>query len=431
MNKKMSEEELLLYIEENYEILSLRKMSRDSGHSRKKITKIMEENSFKKEDFRLSQDKIDYILEFSDKTSTALAKELDIPASTIRGVWNRHGIKKKHLFNPCPIEFVEMYDKEKSSRKIAEHYGVSNTTVLNFAKEIGYVNVVSPILTESQIEHVISSYENKSAMSLSKELDVSESTVSKIWMESGLRDKKKNRYRVNEDYFEEIDTKEKAYWLGWLAADGCLHRRGNTYSVKLSLHSKDKAVLDMLNKALAHEKPVTRTLYRNKDVSTVEIVSEKMFNDLIAHGITPQKTWTYRLTLLDNELMSHFMRGFFDGDGSIFNGNQNMLPSSYGVSISGNIALLGEIKQYLETQGLASVLVEDKRVYTDKFGALIFRDTSEKYCFLKWLYKDSDIFRLERKRCIAEEFIALVESNSTNKSTNTRAVEKYNDICRL
>ena len=51
-----------------------------------------------------------------------------------------------------------------------------------------------------------------------------------------IRNKK---FKVNDDYFEIIDTEEKAYWLGFLYADGCVARKGNYYNIKI-----DQALYD-------------------------------------------------------------------------------------------------------------------------------------------------------------------------------------------
>ena len=53
--------------------------------------------------------------------------------------------------------------------------------------------------------------------------DVSEDTVRR-WMKENNINIRKRKYNVNEQYFSDIDSPEKAYWLGFLSADGYVHQ---------------------------------------------------------------------------------------------------------------------------------------------------------------------------------------------------------------
>ena len=68
-----------------------------------------------------------------------------------------------------------------------------------------------------------------------------------------------NKYTFNKDYFERIDSKDKAYFLGLLYADGCnsISATKQHHTIVLNLQEKDKDILDIFNKYINSNKPLT------------------------------------------------------------------------------------------------------------------------------------------------------------------------------
>lgn len=89
--------------------------------------------------------------------------------------------------------FISKYKELKSSRKMGEFFGCEKTTILNHCKKIGFdpKSLQSPKLTEKQKQEIISLYEEKTASELAKVYNVSDSLISKVWMEAGKRGKKR------------------------------------------------------------------------------------------------------------------------------------------------------------------------------------------------------------------------------------------------
>lgn len=120
-------------------------------------------------------------------------------------------------------QFIQDYDLLKSSRKMADKYKVNRKAILSFAKQIGYQNTNMGVkITEKIKPYLREQYYYKSSTELSKELNISASTIAGFWRREGLKGKKRRVYHYNEHYFQNIDAPEKAYWLGFLAADGCI-----------------------------------------------------------------------------------------------------------------------------------------------------------------------------------------------------------------
>ncbi len=155
---------------------------------------------------------------------------------------------------------------------------------------------------------------------ISKEIGISTSAVSenlnKIFG-NGRRDRciyKRRIFSLNENFFEEINTEGKAYFLGLLYADGCLTNNQNL--IVIALHEKDKEILDRFNKELEYTRPlhfVRSNQYR------LEVSCRKLRRDIEKYGITPNKSKTLKFpNNIPNDFINHFIRGYFDGDGCIY-----------------------------------------------------------------------------------------------------------------
>ena len=127
------------------------------------------------------------------------------------------------------------------------------------------------------------------------------------------------KYPINEQFFNEIDSEEKAYFLGILYADGT--NSTNKTEVSLRLQEDDRELLIDLNNLLQPTKPVLPIISKNKKHKTLYrliINSKKISNKLNELGVVPNKTFKIMYpTWLNKNLENHFIRGYFDGDGYI------------------------------------------------------------------------------------------------------------------
>lgn len=126
------------------------------------------------------------------------------------------------------------------------------------------------------------------------------------------------RINVNEDFFKKWSD-EMAYVLGYFAADGCMfiNPRGSKY---ISFTSTDKEILEKVKEALQSKHKFTLRKFRNKnwkDSLTLQIGSKEMYKDFVKLGFMENKTLRVRLPEMPKRFISHFIRGYFDGDGSI------------------------------------------------------------------------------------------------------------------
>lgn len=133
------------------------------------------------------------------------------------------------------------------------------------------------------------------------------------------------RHHFNEDFFNSIDTEEKAYILGFIYADGYVSKNSSKqrYMLRVVLDTKDEQILHDINKALLSNKPVVRGTRVTKKgyvskFSTLALYSKKVVLDLEKLGCLSPKALSIRFPyFLTGDLCSHFIRGYFDGDGHI------------------------------------------------------------------------------------------------------------------
>lgn len=268
----------------------------------------------------------------------------------------------------------------------------------------------------SPIEDIILMYnQGLSCSKIAATFNCSESFINKKIAEQNITKRIGGSYRrnYNQSFFNIIDTEAKAYWLGFLYADGCVQEK-STGQKLVSLAVKDKEVIDKFIKSLEGDF-VTKTY---KDVHTIHLTSTMMFNSLVNHGCIPRKSLVLKFPNLPDSLVNHFMRGYFDGDGSVFvthprNHNKtNTVYKSIGIGICGTQEFLSEYNKYL---GLNEAK-KDKR----KEGNVWYLSTSgtnKARAFYEFIYKDATIY-LTRKKDKFENYFKERGSTTTISHPN-------------
>lgn len=165
-------------------------------------------------------------------------------------------------------------------------------------------------------EEAISLLENNWSLSkISKVYNICSNSLSKrLKKKSYIIINKQNERGTNHNVFETIDTEEKAYWLGFLYADGSIHSKTN--QIELSLKESDFSHLEKFKLFIGAQNKI---IYREKTKSyRYCFFSKKIRKDLINLGCFPRKTEKLTFPNLTNDLLKlSFIRGYFDGDGCL------------------------------------------------------------------------------------------------------------------
>jgi hypothetical protein len=132
------------------------------------------------------------------------------------------------------------------------------------------------------------------------------------------RVKKVRPVLVNQDFFKKW-TPAMAYVLGYFAADGCMsvNSRGAHF---IEFTSTDKEQIERVREMIQSSHVIGRSATENQRWKTgyrLQIGSKEIFNDLLRLGLTPRKSLTLDLPEVPEQHFSHFVRGYFDGDGCV------------------------------------------------------------------------------------------------------------------
>lgn len=212
------------------------------------------------------------------------------------------------------------------------------------------------------------------------------------------------KYSGNFDYFKNIDSPEKAYWLGFIYADGMVSIRedaGN--SLKIRLSPKDREHLELFVKCLGGnfeiKNRVNSGFSEGQPCIDLEINSNKMVDDLVSHGVLPSKSLTLQPPNIAKNLEFDFIRGYFDGDGSIYKTNQY---NNYCLSILGTEEVLTWIQERLGVeQKLEQRFITEKNTYHFRVGG-----TNKPYKVLNKIYNGN--ICLKRKFNIYQELQSFI-----------------------
>ena len=136
------------------------------------------------------------------------------------------------------------------------------------------------------------------------------------------------KHTINENYFERIDNEKKAYLLGFIFADGCVQILPTTSALTASQMERDKDILESMKKELLSDYPLLEISVKGTDQKKYNFYAynRKLCGDLIKLGVCPRKSLILKFPdYLDEELVRHFIRGYFDGDGCIWDGKRKKM----------------------------------------------------------------------------------------------------------
>lgn len=201
-----------------------------------------------------------------------------------------------------------------------------------------------------------------------------------------VRRMRKNRYYFDINYFENIDSNEKAYFLGLMYADGSITK--NEAYLKL----KDEDIIIKFKKALNAEQPIYYQNYDNYYSYQISICSQKFCQDLINLGCFINKTKILRFPSIKIEYYSHFIRGFFDGDGCL-QLNDKLSHCRFDLT-SASLEFLNDIRPIITekaiTNGYLGKESNTNTYHLNYSGKQVIQ-------IMSWLYQDSNDLYLTRK----------------------------------
>lgn len=283
-----------------------------------------------------------------------ISKLYEVSSTTIKGILERNNVKieprfRKSQFSDEDIKyFLELYDKGLTLNEIAKMFGVTSSTIKYLFKKCG-----------------------------------------KKCRNAGQYNRK---YKLNESFFDSIDTEEKAYIVGLLYADGYNNTKAG--AIEISLQARDRLILEKIKTLLETDIPLIyykSTSPTHQDYYKLIIHSRHISDQMVKLGMYRAKSLILDFPeWLDKEFYPSFLRGYFDRDGWVAT-----TKTDYASSIVGTKNFCESVKLILDTLGIESKISYTHNKESATRNLIIYKRESTKK-FLDYIYNDATIY-LQRK----------------------------------
>ena len=323
------------------------------------------------------------------------------PAEKLRSLAQARSIPKAH-----EDAMIAAYLAGATAKEAAAQFGYSDVSCFNVLRRRG---ITSRSISEARSmprEHedaIVEAYlVGASAKQAAAQFGYNHVTGLNVLKRRGIKTRSlseaQRRYAVDESFFDYIDTPDKAYWLGFLTADGLI----GDHFVRINVQVRDVDHLHKFTASLRSEQPVTfRDNVSSNGVVTKQSViiinSLRLVRALNRLGLTPNKTFTVRpCEAVPEELLTDYWRGVFDGDGSI--SRSGLLGVNWQVSLVGNRFMVEGFREFIArfVNSNANVRPLKNSFRVGYFGRAVPR------AVMQVLYGNATIF-LDRKYALARQ----------------------------
>jgi uncharacterized protein (DUF433 family) len=367
----------------------------------------------KKIEFSVEQEKD--IIDLYNKQNMSLrtiAGKYKCDKRVISNVLKRNNISLKSTYHDDAYNKIKQVDIENiiqkyigglSSYQIAREYEVTPSRITQILRKNNIERTDMKIRPE-QYDDVVQMYASGLTMDMIAErYHCTHNIVMKVLKRCGVasrgRDEWLRKYTFNEHYFDDIDTSNKAYILGFLYADGCNHSGSN--GVSLKLQERDREILEKINKEIENKKPLTFVDLKKQNEKwqnayEISLFSKHLSETLTQKGVSPKKSHTITFPeWLRDDLYPDFIRGYVDGDGCISKDIHH--TGVYIVGTESFCESLGKIfEDVLEITNYHINVPGRAKENNTNTRTIQINGISDVQKFLDWLYKDAELY-LQRK----------------------------------
>lgn len=359
---------------------------------------------------KLTDDMIDSLKEDYGVLSTKeITEKYSCSYSTIERFCKAHGFKSKRkptcqtkpkyqYLSDNLNDFLEDWeDNILTDDELVKKYKAPITALYSQATLYGKHR--KSIEEKINIQELITDYQNK-VMSQKDILDkycISQRTKNKILKDNDIKidspGVRKRKYYFDEHFLDVIDSEEKAYFLGFVYADGGHNEEKHTLSI--TLQNRDDDLLKQFYNMFKCDRQIYFIYNKKYDkyYSNFCLQSVYLSQQLLKLGIPQDKSFKITFpTFLPKNLFRHFIRGYFDGDGCISFAKRGW--KSTAVSFVGNEYFLKSIKEIIYCNTSKDMKIHQRTnsgIYTLNSSGIF-----NVYAILKYLYEDSTIY-LQRK----------------------------------
>lgn len=385
---------------------------------------------------KLTEDNLeDLRKDYGVLTTKEITEKYQCSYSTIERFCKSHGFKSKRANGrssakkyPYPYEHLEEFlqdwkDNILTLKELEEKYASTTTALYSIAKLYNVFRgdrIGSYKITQKQEEQLIADYKNGvlSYKEIADKYNISQSIIPQILKRNHIitdGPTKRNRiYCFNEHYLDIVDSEEKAYFLGFVYADG--GHNESRHALTITLQNNDSDLLKRFYKMFECDRQINFIHNKQYDryYAQFRLQSTYFSQQLLKLGVPKDKSFKITFpTFLPSDLTRHFIRGYFDGDGCIGLSNRGWKSTS--VKFVGNEHFLKDVKKIIDMHTNKDIKLYQKtnsQVY-ELSSAGIFNV----YVILNYLYKDATIY-LQRKYDRYIDFITKYEKEYLNNERN-------------
>lgn len=296
-------------------------------------------------------------------------------------------------------ELIDLYQNQRVpvSRIVAlGKFPGKATTIRKYLRSLGVPTLVNKSsITNFETDIIEPWKQGESLNSLSKRFNTTKSFLSKQLKSLGYQvNNTQTQINFDDAVFDSIDTEEKAYWLGFIWADGNIKTTSKTcYRLTINLKLEDLEHLEKFNEFTKHTKYNIK-IDKIKNVCSWYACSKHLWETLNNYGCTPKKSLTLKFPdesiFKSKDLIRHFIRGYFDGDGCIsYERYKNGIVMR--CSLLGTMDFVDGIKQYTK---LENILVQLRHSKNDYFNLKLTNNESKYFASLIY---DNAVIYLNRK----------------------------------
>lgn len=363
---------------------------------------------------------IDHYIEFS---SEQIAKHLKRTVPSINARRDSLGLIRHEGWKSEEIDYLKNNYLDLSHKEMGEHLNRSEGAVRAKCFDLNLYKKETP-WEEWELDFVKENCMNMTRREIAEYLHRSPSAIQVKASRMGF---KKYPYHCDYHYFDVIDTEEKAYWLGFMSADGWINKneKNNAGVVGIELQYGDIQHLRKFNKSINGNYKITDRwktcpISTNPDklnhVCVIRIYSIIMYEALCDLGFSNNKSYDFAIPNIDGNLIRHYLRGYFDGDGCFGLSNK-----TFGVSfITASEMLKDGIITICKQNGID--IHDYSSVNTS--GTVMYRPeitrNSDKLRFLDYIYQGATIY-LDRK------YKKYLKAKSKYSTTDGLAAQKQVD----
>jgi hypothetical protein len=305
-------------------------------------------------------------------------------------------------------EILNHYKNQQSLRGLARMYQVTPKAISDLIKRnnIPILGITDNV--NGREADIIRDYSSgMRERELFEKYNIGHVPFNRVLREGGIKKRipgeGRRRRKVDESFFDVIDSEQKAYFLGFLYADGYNHEKSG--AIRLALDHKDREILEKLSIVIGSDAP----LYSDRTLCRLAFSSKRMSKRLVELGChqAKSKTLTFPHFLAD-EMIHHFIRGYFDGDGHIVDFKK--YPQTGRIEILGSHSFIESLSEVLLLKcGAKSHFQPDRRAKS--VSVLRVNCVSQAGKVAEYLFRNATIF-LTRKRSRIDYLINLYQNHT-------------------